>query len=58
MTLADIPRNDIPATLRFYQERGKISVDTYRVLWRLQDNPEAFEKASKDWEIRKPGRLP
>lgn len=51
MDLYDIERNNLKQAEAFYRERGEISGETYRILWRLQDDPEEFEKLSADWNI-------
>ena len=52
MTLADVPRNDLDACVRYYAARGaRITGAEWRVLWGLQDEPSAFERASSSWHV-------
>lgn len=50
--LIDVPRNDLDAARAYYKAHGeRITSDEWRVLWRLQDDPRAFERASKRWNV-------
>lgn len=52
MDLADVPRNDLDAARAYYRSHGsRITSDEWRVLWRLQDDPRAFDRASKRWTV-------
>ena len=52
MALADVPRNDIKAARAYYEAHDKsISSEEWRVLYHLQDDPRAFERASKSWTV-------
>jgi hypothetical protein len=52
ISLVDIPRNDVKACERYYRAHGeRISGAEWRVMWHLQDNPKAFERASISWRV-------
>ena len=57
-SLADIPRNDLEAVEAFYVAQGKVlASEEYRVIWKLQDDPAAFDLMATDWNIAEPVEL-
>jgi hypothetical protein len=49
----DLPRNDIPACRRFWLARD-IGPEEWRVMLRLQDNPQRLIDAAKAWARKSP----
>lgn len=49
--LGDIPRNDLAAVERYYEERGRLHPDEVEILAMLQDDPEEFFALSADWTV-------
>lgn len=51
MKIQDVPRNNIGAALKFYEENKPISADIYRTLMKLQDDPEDLMRKLRNVEI-------
>jgi hypothetical protein len=49
--IEDIPRNDLAAAERYYEERGRLHPDEVEILAMLQDDPEEFFELSRDWTV-------
>lgn len=56
MKIQDVPRNNIDAALKFYEDNKPITPGEYRMLMKLQDDPAKLIKALKDSEIEEDWR--
>ena len=55
--LSDIARNDLAAARAYYEGKGaRLTQGEYIILWRLQDDPEAFEEMASAWRVAKRAR--
>jgi hypothetical protein len=52
VTIGDLRRNDLAQAEAYYREHRPISDLEWRALCQLQDDPAAFERLSKGWEIK------
>jgi TfoX/Sxy family transcriptional regulator of competence genes len=52
MHIGQVPRNDLTAAEAYYRAKGRhLTIDQWRLLWRLQDDPANFEELSRDWDV-------
>jgi hypothetical protein len=55
MGLGEIRRNNLDDVAKWYDAHGPtLTSETYMVLWRLQDDPAAFEEMSTTWTVAAP----
>lgn len=57
MRLIEVPRDDIDAARKYYQEHKPLSPDAVRTLLMLQDDPDELREVMRreEWEVRSRG---
>jgi hypothetical protein len=53
LSLMDLPRNDVVAAVRYYEQRGEIHPDEMEFLLMLQDDARELRRAARRWRFLK-----